>query len=69
MSATAALAPRGRASVWRRDDAAAMARRPLRDPAARARATALVVAVVVLWPLLWLAEFKPWQLFGAATCR
>jgi len=40
---------------------------PLRDPAARARATALVVAVVVLWPLLWLAEFKPWQLFESGN--
>jgi len=42
---------------------------PLRDPAARARATALVVAVVVLWPLLWLAEFKPWQLFASGNLQ
>ncbi len=42
---------------------------PLRDPAARARATALVVAVVVLWPLLWLAEFKPWQLFESGNLQ
>jgi phosphonate transport system permease protein len=38
----------------------------LRDPATRARATALVVALVVLWPLLALAEFRPWQLFDGA---
>ena len=42
---------------------------PLRDPAARARATALVAAVVVLWPLLWLAEFKPWQLFASGNLQ
>jgi phosphonate transport system permease protein len=42
---------------------------PLRDPAARARATALVVAVVVLWPLLALAEFKPWQLFESGNLQ
>ena len=41
----------------------------LRDPAARARATALVVAVVVLWPLLALAEFKPWQLFDSGNLQ
>ena len=35
---------------------------PLRDPAARGRVGALVVAVVILWPLLALAEFKPWRL-------
>ena len=35
---------------------------PLRDPAARGRLGALVVAIVVLWPLLALAEFKPWRL-------
>jgi len=40
---------------------------PLRDPAARGRATALVAAVVVLWPLLGLAEFKPWQLFASGN--
>jgi phosphonate transport system permease protein len=47
---------------------ATIARRaaPLRDPATAARATALVVALVVLWPLLALAEFRPWQLFDSA---
>jgi phosphonate transport system permease protein len=42
---------------------------PLRDPAARARATGFVVALVVLWPLLWLAEFKPWQLFESGNLQ
>ena len=31
----------------------------LRDPDARRRATALVVAMIVLWPLLTLAQFNP----------
>jgi phosphonate transport system permease protein len=34
-----------------------------RDPAARGRLTGLVLAVVVLWPLLQLAEFNPLVLF------
>jgi phosphonate transport system permease protein len=42
---------------------------PLRDPAARTRATVLLVAVVVLWPLLALAEFKPWQLFESGNLQ
>jgi phosphonate transport system permease protein len=42
---------------------------PLRDPATRSRAGALVVAVVVLWPLLALAEFKPWQLFESGNLQ
>ena len=41
----------------------------LRDPQARARAGALLAAVVVLWPLLVLAEFKPWVLFEAGNLR
>ena len=41
----------------------------LRDPLARARAGALVAAVVVLWPLLVLAEFKPWVLFEPGNLR
>ena len=51
--------------------AATMAAPPvaLRDPAARTRATALVVALAVLWPLLWLAEFKPWQLFDSGNLQ
>lgn len=33
-----------------------------RDPAAKGRITGLLIAVVVLWPMLVLAEFKPWAL-------
>ena len=36
----------------------------LHDPATRGRLTALVLGLVVLWPLLALAEFHPWQLLG-----
>ena len=39
---------------------------PLRDPAARGRLGALVAAIVVLWPLLVLAEFRPAALFESA---
>jgi phosphonate transport system permease protein len=51
--------------------AGTMAAAPVRlhDPAARARATALVVALAVLWPLLWLADFKPWQLFDSGNLQ
>jgi phosphonate transport system permease protein len=42
---------------------------PLRDPQARARLTALVFALAVLWPVLVLAEFKPWQLFDAGNLK
>lgn len=35
-----------------------------RDPAARGRVTAAVVAVLLLWPVLQLAEFKPSALFA-----
>jgi len=38
-----------------------------RDPDARRRLSALLIAVVVLWPLLVLAEFKPWKLFDAGN--
>ncbi|MEO7241725.1 MAG: ABC transporter permease [Variovorax sp.] len=41
----------------------------LRDPAARGRLTALVVGLVILWPLLWLAEFRPWQLFESGNLQ
>ena len=34
-----------------------------RDPQARGRLTALIAATVVLWPVLVLAEFRPWVLF------
>ncbi|MDE2095315.1 MAG: ABC transporter permease, partial [Burkholderiales bacterium] len=40
-----------------------------RDPLALRRATLLLVAVVVLWPLLVLAEFKPWALFEPGNLR
>ena len=40
-----------------------------RDPQARARVGALIAAGVVLWPLLVLAEFKPWVLFEAGNLR
>jgi phosphonate transport system permease protein len=48
---------------------AAVARARQRDPQALPRATALLVAVVVLWPMLVLAEFKPWALFEAGNLR
>jgi len=38
-----------------------------RDPAWRGRVTALVVAIFVMWPMLVLAEFKPWILFDAQS--
>jgi len=40
-----------------------------RDPQVRARAGALIAAVVILWPLLVLAEFKPWVLFEAGNLK
>jgi len=42
---------------------------PLHDPAARGRLTALVVSLLVLWPLLALAEFKPWLLFDGGNAQ
>jgi phosphonate transport system permease protein len=35
----------------------------LRDPAARSRLTSVVVVIAILWPLLALADFRPWLLF------
>ncbi len=40
-----------------------------RDPLALRRATWLLIAVVLLWPLLVLAEFKPWALFDASNLK
>lgn len=40
-----------------------------RDPLARRRLTALVFALLLLWPALHLAEFKPWALFDANSLR
>ena len=48
---------------------AAVARAMERDPQALPRATALLVFVVVLWPILVLAEFKPGALFEAGNLR
>ena len=42
---------------------------PARDPDARRRATALMVAVVVLWPMLMLAEFRPSALFAPGNLK
>jgi len=39
----------------------------LRDPLAPQRATALVLALIVLWPLAILADFKPWRLFESGN--
>jgi phosphonate transport system permease protein len=41
----------------------------LRDPAARGRIGAAVIALVVLWPLLALAEFRPWVFFEGSNWR
>ncbi len=50
-----------------------MARNPqqqgLRDPDARSRATWALVALVVLWPLLLLAQFRPGDLFDARNLK
>ena len=40
-----------------------------RDPLALRRASALLVAVVALWPLLVLAEFKPWALLEPGSLK
>lgn len=40
-----------------------------RDPLARRRAGALLIAVVLLWPMLQLAEFRPWALFDANNLK
>jgi phosphonate transport system permease protein len=48
----------------------AAAHRPeLRDPAWAGRVGAFLVALVLLWPLLVLAEFKPWVLFDPDNLR
>jgi phosphonate transport system permease protein len=39
------------------------------DPQARRRATGLLIAVVVLWPMLVLAEFRPMALFDAGNLQ
>ena len=40
-----------------------------RDPAWVGRVTGLVAGLVILWPLLVLAEFKPWVLFSAESLK
>ena len=40
---------------------------PDRDPQARQRATTLLLAIVVLWPMVVVTEFKPWQLFDSGN--
>jgi phosphonate transport system permease protein len=40
---------------------------PLRDPDARRRATGVLIAVVVLWPMLLLAQFRPSALFESGN--
>jgi phosphonate transport system permease protein len=40
-----------------------------RDPQARRRATAVLVAIVVLWPLLVVSEFKPHTLLDPANLK
>ena len=42
---------------------------PRRDPHARRRATATLIALVVLWPMLVLADFRPWALFEAGNLK
>jgi phosphonate transport system permease protein len=45
------------------------AQQALRDPDAPARATWALVVVVVLWPLLLIAEFRPADLFDARNLK
>ena len=40
-----------------------------RDPLALRRASATLIAAVLLWPLLVLAQFKPWALFDAGNLK
>ena len=40
-----------------------------RDPQALRRATGLLIGIALLWPLLQLAEFKPWLLFDAGNLK
>lgn len=42
---------------------------PMTDPAVRVRLGSLVVAVILLWPILVLAEFRPWVLFEAGNLK
>jgi phosphonate transport system permease protein len=46
-----------------------MSAAPLRDPAARRRATATLVAVLLLWPMLVISEFHPAALLQAGNVQ
>ena len=46
-----------------------VSRTPLRDPQARWRLTGVALALLVLWPLLVLAEFRPWLLFDPGNAQ
>ena len=48
---------------------AALRASDMSDPAARGRATLLVLGLVVLWPLLVIAEFKPAAIFEAQNLK
>ena len=39
------------------------------DPAWRGRVAAFVIAIIVLWPMLVISEFKPWILFDAQSLQ
>jgi phosphonate transport system permease protein len=39
------------------------------DPAWRGRVAAFIVAIIVLWPMLVISEFKPWILFDAQSLQ
>ena len=39
------------------------------DPAWRGRITALIIAMIVLWPMLVFSEFKPWSLLDARSLQ
>ena len=43
--------------------------RDTRDPLARRRAATALAAIVLLWPMLQLAEFRPWALFEPGNLR
>ncbi len=42
---------------------------PTHDPQARRRLMLALAALLVLWPLLQLAEFKPWRLFDSGNLQ
>jgi phosphonate transport system permease protein len=41
----------------------------LHDPAWRGRVTGTLIVIAVLWPMLELAEFKPWSLLDAQSLK